>query len=162
MTGRTAAHTYQAHLLWEGSTAAGYDGYERAHVVSTPPAGQELRVSADPSFRGDPALPNPEQLLLAAASSCQLLSFLALAARAGLDVVGYEDDAEAWMPIDGQPMRITEIVLRPQIRVAGGTDLELVRSLVDRAHEECYVARSLVAQVRLEPQLEHDPRTGRR
>lgn len=152
-TTRAHVHSYQAHLLWQGSTATGYAGYGRAHQVRTPPAEHDLQLSADPAFRGDAALPNPEQLLLAAASSCQLLSFLAVAARAGVDVVAYEDDAEALMPTDAQPMRITQVVLRPQIWLSAGTDLELVGQLVARAHDECFIARSLTAQVRVEPEL---------
>ena len=104
-----ATHRYTAAASWSGSTAGGYRAYDRAHRVTTPPAATELAVSADPSFKGDPALFNPEQLLLTAAVSCQLLSFLALAARAGVDVVRYDDDAEAFMPATRDRMRITRI-----------------------------------------------------
>ncbi len=146
-------HRYESHLVWEGSTGAGYAHYSRAHRVVTPPSRTELLLSADPAFRGDPALPNPELLLLAAASSCQLLSFLALAARAGLDVLAYDDEAEAFMPED-EPVRIRQIVLRPQILVAAGTDLDELRSLVAQAHDTCYVANTLNAEVVLEPVIE--------
>ncbi len=148
-------HRYQSHVAWQGSTGVGYAGYERTHRAVTPPAQTELRLSADPTFRGDPALHNPEQLLLVAASSCQLLSFLALAAQARLDVLGYEDDAEALMPADEQPMRISQVLLRPHITVGPGVDVEQVRQLVEQAHDGCYVANSLSAQVVVEPTVEH-------
>lgn len=148
-------HLYRSQLVWSGSTAAGYRDYGRAHRVRTPPSTAHLDVSADPSFRGDPDLHNPEQLLLAAASSCQLLSFLALAAQAGIDVVGYEDDAEAVMPAAAERMRITQLRLRPRIRLAAGTDLEQVRRLVGAAHDGCYIANTLNAEVLVEPALEH-------
>ena len=63
----------------------------------SPPSEIELRLSADPVFRGDAAELNPEQLLLVAASSCQLLEFLALAARSRVAVISYEDRASASM-----------------------------------------------------------------
>ena len=87
-------------------------------------AGQ-LKLSADATFRGvcGPDRVVPEQRPLAAASSCQLLSFLAMAANAGVDVMHYEDDAEAVMPEVRDRMRITRIVLRPDMVVAAGTDL---------------------------------------
>src|SRR5688500_10520702 len=110
-------HTYRTALAWAGSTAVGYEDYARGHRVTADPAPAALELSSDPAFRGDPALLNPEQLLLAAASSCQLLSFLAVAARARLDVVAYSDSAEAEMPEDDKPMRLTRIVLRPVITV---------------------------------------------
>lgn len=148
-----ATHVYRAELEWSGSTATGYRGYDRAHRVTTPPAQRDLAVSADPSFKGDPALLNPEQLLLAAASSCQLLSFLALAARAGIDVVRYEDAAEAFMPATRERMRITRIVLRPRIVVAGEFDAARLEQLVHAAHDECYIANTLACDVDIEPTI---------
>ena len=91
-----------------------------------------------------------------AASSCQLLSFLALAARRRVAVVGYEDDASGVMPMrpeDGGPARITRIVLRPTITVAAGTDHALVEQLVHEGHDECYIANSLTTEVRVEPTI---------
>ena len=149
-----STHSYQSRLSWQGSTALGYDSYERTHRMSVPPAGVELVMSSDVAFNGNPQLPNPEQLLLASASSCQLLSFLAVAARSRIDVLAYEDDAEAVMPEDQQPMRITRIALRPRIVVAAGADLDRVRRLVAKAHDDCYVANTLNAEIVIEPIIE--------
>jgi organic hydroperoxide reductase OsmC/OhrA len=151
-----ASHAYRAQVRWEGSTGAGYRAYPRAHSAYVPPASEGLDLSADPHFRGDPDLPNPEQLLVLAASSCQLLSFLAVAARAGVDVVGYADDATGEMPSDTTPVWITRIVLRPVVTVRGEVDVALVERLLHEAHEECYVARSLRSEVVLEPEVRHD------
>ena len=145
-------HTYSTALEWRGSTGAGYRGYDRDHTLGL--GGQNrLVASADAAFRGDGRLPNPEQLLVAAASSCQLLSFLAVAALAGVDVVGYEDEATGRMPEGEAPMRLTEIELRPVIRVRGA-DAGAVAALVERAHNECYIARSLSGVVRVTPRIE--------
>ena len=149
----THVHTYRSQLSWEGSTGVGYDHYERAHRVVMPPADGDLKLSSDPSFRGDAALPNPEVLLLAAASSCQLLSFLAIAARSRIDVLSYSDEAEAVMPEDDPPRRITRIVLRPRIVVAEGSPIDRVERLVHKAHDECYIANTLDAEMELEPEI---------
>ena len=85
-------HEYRVKCRWTGSTVGGYESYDRTHSLSTTPMTQDLSLSADPAFRGDPGLLNPEQLVVAAAASCQLLSFLAVAARARVEVVGYVDD----------------------------------------------------------------------
>src|SRR5258708_1309464 len=66
------AHHYSATCAWSGSTAGGYESYDRTHRATAPPATAELTLASDPAFRGDPALLNPEQLLVLAASSCQL------------------------------------------------------------------------------------------
>jgi organic hydroperoxide reductase OsmC/OhrA len=121
--------------------------------VSAPPAEQELRVTTGES-KGDPAALNPEQLVLMAASSCQMLWFLHLAAKARIDVVSYEDEGEALMPEDEEPVRITEITLRPRITVEGDATEERVRKLVDQAHGYCFVANSLNSSMRIEPTVE--------
>lgn len=146
-------HRYAATCSWSGSTAAGYEAYSRAHTAAAPPAGAELALSADPAFRGDPALLNPEQLVVLAAASCQLLSFLAVAARARLDVREYRDEAAAEMPESPTPMRLAEIVLRPRIVLAAGPAEERVRHLVGVAHRECFIANSLATPVRVEPEI---------
>lgn len=147
-------HTYRTTLAWAGSTGVGYDAYAREHTVRADAADAALVLSSDPAFRGDERLLNPEQLLLAAASSCQLLSFLAVAARARLDVVGYTDRAEAAMPEASQPMWITRIVLHPVISLgpasAGVTDSRLDH-LVEVAHRECFIANSLRSEITLQP-----------
>jgi organic hydroperoxide reductase OsmC/OhrA len=151
-------HTYRSTLTWEGSTGAGYGEYGRTHQVRTPPAEAGLTMTADVPFRGDPELQNPEQLLLAAASSCQLLSFLAEAARAGVDVVSYTDEAEAFMPVTREPLAIQRIVLRPHVVVRGDpddADDDLVLRLMHDGHEACFIANSLRSEIVLEPTISH-------
>ena len=154
MSDETQPHRYAAQLSWRGSTAEGYANYTRAHEATCPPAtrDQPLALSADPAFKGDPTTLNPEQLLVLAASSCQLLSFLAVAARARIDVVAYEDDAHGEMPEDDRPLRITRITLRPTIIIAGDApDDERLRQLTDTAHRHCFIANSLASEIRIEP-----------
>lgn len=146
-------HRYHAHCSWSGSTAVGYDLYQRQHEAEAPPAGPRLSLSADPAFGGDPACLNPEQLLVLAAASCQLLSFLAVAARARLDVVAYDDDAIGEMPDDATPTSVTRIVLHPRITLAAPADEGRVRHLVIVAHRECYIANSLKTEVVVEPTI---------
>ena len=155
-------HRYAARVRWRGSTAGGYEGYDRAHSVTAPPAEAELAVSSDPAFAGDARLLNPEQLIVAAASSCQLLEFLAIAARSGVEVLAYSDDAEGEMPEGDPPERIERIVLRPRIEVAEGPTEERVRRIAEKAHEGCYVANSLRTEIEVEPEIAFRPPTGAR
>ncbi len=145
-------HRYAATLTWSGSTADGYDSYPRAHEAAVPGTVSAIELSSDPAFHGDPARLNPEQLLVLAVSSCQMLSFLAVAARARIDVVAYEDDAEGAMPEADTPMRITRIVLRPRIAIRGEAPPdERLRQLVRTAHRHCFIANSLTTEIVLEP-----------
>ena len=154
------AHEFPVAVRWDGSTAGGYRAYSRTHL-SAAEGIPDLQVSADRHFRGDPAFHNPEQLLVIAASSCQLLSFLALAANRGIDVLAYSDDAVGTMTPSRGPMSIERIVLRPQITVAtytvgeGGSRVEpaAVLALVEQAHAECFIANSLRSQIEIVPHL---------
>ena len=144
-------HEYTTTCTWHGSTARGYDAYDRAHVGTTSPATVSLDLTSDPAFRGDPRLLNPEQLLVLAASSCQLLSFLAVAARARIDVVDYVDDAHGLMPADERPMRIARIDLHPHITVRGDVTEERLTHLCEVAHKECFIANSVTTDIVVTP-----------
>jgi len=160
-----SVHTYASRLTWTGTTAVGYEAYDRGHHLVAPPAATGLDLSGDSAFGGDPSRLNPEQLLVAAASSCQLLSFLAVAARARLDVVAYVDEAHAVMPEDDPPVRITRIELRPTVTLAD-TDrtrpsAERLAHLTEVAHRECYIANSVRTEIVVHPTFEWiDPSPG--
>jgi organic hydroperoxide reductase OsmC/OhrA len=148
-----ATNRYETRVRWTGSTGLGWEHYDRTHVATAAGAEQEVRVTTGES-KGDPTILNPEQLLLMAASSCQMLWFLHLAAKARIDVVEYVDDAVALMPTDAEPVRITEIDLRPRIVVASEASEERVIKLAHLAHEHCFVANTLNSQMTLSPTIE--------
>ena len=148
-------HGYAAKLTWTGAAhgpVKDYRGYSREYrveVAGKPP----LTLSADPTFRGDPALYNPEDLLVAALAGCHMLTYLALCARAGISVVSYEDDASGTMVLTGEGGRFTEVTLRPRVAVAAGTDLAKARELHAAAHGYCFIANSVNFPVRNEPEV---------
>jgi organic hydroperoxide reductase OsmC/OhrA len=146
-------HRYRATCAWSGSTASGYETYHRAHVVTTPPVAEPWTMSSDAAFGGDPRRVNPEQLLVASAASCQLLSFLAVAARARQEVIAYRDQAEAVMPEGEKPLRVTDIYLRPHITVPPPADEAKLRRLVEVAHRECFIANSINAAIHISPEF---------
>jgi organic hydroperoxide reductase OsmC/OhrA len=149
-------HHYETRLRWTGSTGLGWESYDRGHSVTAPPAEQEIALTTGES-QGDPAILNPEQLVVMAASSCQMLMFLHLAAKARIDVVGYEDDATAVMPEDSRPIHITEITLRPRIVIAGEASEERVRKLIHTAHEHCFIANTVRSEIAIEATVEAGP-----
>jgi organic hydroperoxide reductase OsmC/OhrA len=147
------AHRYETSVRWTGSTGLGWDDYKREHHATAPGVSQEVAITTGES-KGDPTVLNPELLLLMAASSCQMLWFLDVASRARVDVVEYRDDALALMPLEDEPVRITEIELRPHIVVAGEVSEERVRKLVDTAHRHCFIANSLSSDMTINPTVE--------
>ncbi|MBK9175872.1 MAG: OsmC family protein [Flavobacteriales bacterium] len=143
-------HSYSLDLEWRGDHTRTYEGYTREHIIRIN-GKSELRATADPMFRGDAALHNPEDLLLAALSGCHLLSYLALCARARIDVRSYRDRASGTLLLtaDGGG-RFTEVVLRPEVVVADAAMLEKARAFHDAAHKYCFIASSVNFPVRHE------------
>ena len=151
-------HHYQTHLIWTGAAHGAtldYQAYSREYQVDIEEKAP-LKGSADPSFRGDPAFHNPEDLLVAALSACHMLSYLALCARERIAVVGYEDHATGTMSDVGGKVRFAEVVLRPKVRVRGGADVERAKSLHEQAHAVCFIANSVNFEVRNEPTVTLD------
>jgi organic hydroperoxide reductase OsmC/OhrA len=142
-------HEFNAHVAWtcgeDGVTAANH----RVEFDGRPP----LDVSAAPAYRGDPSRLNPEELFLASLASCQLLTYLALAPRAGVTVLAYDDRPLGTLAMVERRMRMADVLLRPRITVDASTDREKARALVERAHQGCFIANSVRTTVRVEPEI---------
>lgn len=148
------SHTAEVEWRAEGDFAAGR--YSRGHRWRFD-GGAEVAASASPDVVpapfSDPAGVDPEEALVAAVASCHMLWFLDLARRAGLLVESYRDQAEATMGrIAPGRHALTRIALRPAIRFAGPEpDADLLARLHAEAHDKCFIANSLKAEVVVEP-----------
>ena len=146
------SHEFVARVEWAGST--GSSDYGRDHTIHL--KDQTVRGSAIAQYGGDPALANPEQLLAAALAQCQMLTYLALAAKAGIEVVAYRDRAEASVGRLEGKTAITRVALEPHITLAPSQDADTARALVEKAHKYCFIANSLRAEVVLAPTVEYE------
>ena len=96
---------------------------------------------------------DPEEAFVAALASCHMLWFLDLAARAGYVVDRYLDRPEGILDRnEAGKLAITVVTLRPQAIFAGQVPVDEVLRLHRRAHEVCYLANSVVTDVRIDPQ----------
>jgi len=139
-------HRYRIALRWTGNTGTGtasYRGYSRDHELTA--AGKSVIAgSSDPTFLGDPARWNPEELLLASVAACHELWYLGLCAATGIMVTAYEDNPEATMveEADGGG-RFTAILLRPHVTLANPADQPQAAALHGEANAKCFIANSL-------------------
>ncbi len=142
------AHHYPLTLSWSGNTLA--DPYGRDAV-----AGAEgktpISVSSAAEYAGNALRWNPEDLLGTALATCHMLTFLALCAKARVEILGYDDPAESVLDTVDKVTSITEIHLNPTIRVAPGTSVEKVVELFGKAHKYCFVANSIKTKVLMRP-----------
>jgi organic hydroperoxide reductase OsmC/OhrA len=149
---------YTARVLWQRQPQEAFTDqrYHRRHLLQFD-GGAEVPGSSSPHSvplpYSDAAAVDPEETLVASVSSCHMLWFLSLAAQAGFVVDDYRDDASGTMARNAEGrMAITVITLRPAVRFAGtGPSTEALHALHHHAHEECYIANSVKAEVRCEP-----------
>lgn len=148
---------FEAKLEWRRNGQDFLDQrYSRAHEwifdggLRVPASSSPLSV---PLPMSDPANVDPEEALVAAASSCHMLFFLSIAARRGHTVESYADHAVGLLGKDaGGRMAMTSITLRPEIVFAGVyPSEEELAAIHHEAHDKCYIANSLKAEVVVEP-----------
>jgi organic hydroperoxide reductase OsmC/OhrA len=155
-------HSYSAHLTWTGAgqgPTKDYASYSREYVVRIE-GKPDLVGSSDPLFRGDPKRHNPEDWLVAALSACHMLTYLAICARKGIAVVSYEDAASGTMILEGGGGRFTEVMLRPRVTLAPGSDARAAEALHEEAHRHCFIAASVNFPVRHEAETKVSPSPG--
>lgn len=150
-------HRYAVSLVWEGNRGSGTSGYEsydrRFRVVIEGKA--DLLGSADPTFRGDPRLPNPEELLLTAVASCHMLFYLSLCAKSGISVVRYSDAAVGRLvitPACGGAFE--EVTLHPHVTISRTADPAAAAALHGRAGELCFIANSCRFPISHQPEVD--------
>ena len=143
----TREHHYRITTTWTGNLGAGtsdYRAYSRNHEIKILGKSAPLPGSSDPAFRGDPARYTPEELLVASLSACHMLWFLHLCADAGIVVTEYEDVASGAMSehADGSG-EFTMVILRPRAVITDSARIADAMALHPRAHEWCFIARSV-------------------
>ena len=153
--------TITAVITWQRGSALFTDNrYSRRHTWEfdggvTVPASSSPHVVPVPM--SDASAVDPEEALVAALSSCHMLSFLYVAAKRGLIVDDYRDDAVGKMGKNSEGrIAVTSVTLRPVIKWMGQTqpDNTVVEELHHAAHEQCFIANSVKTDVRIEPVFE--------
>ena len=150
--------TYSATIAWQrGQQPFSDHRYSRRHAWRFD-GGVEVPASSSPQVvplpMSDASAVDPEEAFVASLSSCHLLWFLDIAARAGWVVDDYLDGASGVLARNaaGQ-LAMTLVTLRPRVRFAGDRqpDAAEVRRLHDAAHHACFIANSVRSELRCEP-----------
>ena len=112
-----------------------------------------LPVSSPPEFRGEAGTWTPEDLFVAAANACLLLTFLAYVEREHITVTSYESTASGTVERIGEKYQFTEITLRPRVELADSSYAPQVEESLRRAEKNCLIANSISARMHVEPQI---------
>jgi organic hydroperoxide reductase OsmC/OhrA len=147
-------HEYRATVRWTRGDAAFTDQrYSRGHSwsfdggVTVPASSSPLSVRLPYSVA---EAVDPEEAFVAAVSSCHMLTFLYVAAKAGFVVDSYADEAVGEMTKSERgKLWVSKVTLAPAITFSGAKrpTPEQLDALHHDAHEECFIANSVKSDV---------------
>lgn len=151
---------HAATVEWSRGSAAFTDNrYSRAHWWRFD-GGVDVKASASPHIVPLPLSAtdavDPEEAFVASLSSCHMLWFLSIAAKRGFVVDQYQDQALGLMGKDATgKLAMIEVTLRPRAQFSGPLQPSPadVAAMHSRAHDECFIARSVKTEVHCEPVL---------
>jgi organic hydroperoxide reductase OsmC/OhrA len=146
---------YQARIRWNRQPNERFvdSRYSRAHSWEfdgglTVPASSAVSSVPLPYSKAENV--DPEEALVAAISSCHMLTFLYLAGKEQFVVDSYDDLARGSMTRNAQGrMAVTSVQLAPKIAFSGAkapTGVDVDR-LHHAAHEECFIANSVLTEI---------------
>ena len=152
------AHEYLATVSWKRGADEPFSDnkYSRGHTwafdggVTVPASSSPLSVRL-PFSKADAV--DPEEALVASLSSCHMLTFLYLAAKGGYVIDSYEDKAVGVMTKNERgKLFVSRVALRPRIVFSGAKQPTAAQldELHHHAHEQCYIANSVLAEVVVE------------
>ena len=149
---------YSATISWQRGADRFIDRqYSRAHTWSFD-GGASIPASATPEIVPapwcDPAAVDPEEAFIASLASCHMLFFLDLACRAGHVVESYQDEATGVLEKNAQGrMMMSQVTLHPRVQLSESSEAsaEDLEALHEKAHELCFIANSVISEVRVEP-----------
>ena len=148
----------EANIEWNRRDAKFHDNrYSRAHTWRFD-GGANVLASSSPDIvpvpMSDTAAIDPEEAFVASLSSCHMLWFLAVAAKAKFVVDQYKDHAIGEMRRSETGKLVVDVVtLQPDVKWSMyrlPTAAEIVQ-MHDDAHDECFIANSVKTTVRIEP-----------
>jgi len=146
---------FETRVRWTGSYVEGQTGgrsYTR-DVLVDPDGKPPIPGSAGARFFGDDTRYNPEDLMLASLAECHLLTYLALATKAGIRLAALSVAVSGTLgSLDGKT-RFTRATLTARTQLAAG-DPERARALHTDAHEQCFMSNSVSFPIDVVPVIE--------
>lgn len=136
---------YPVTLQWLG---------EKRGRIGSPDGLPDVEIASPPQFGGHPGQWTPEHLFVSAALACWMTTFVAIAGFSKLELVAVEGGAEGEVAMNEEKRyHVSAITLRPRVTVKREEDREKALRLIQKAENNCLVARSMRTPVALEPEV---------
>jgi peroxiredoxin-like protein len=138
-------HHYQVKVNWLK---------DRKGIVSSNVLPQQIEVATPPEFaKGMPGIWSPEHFLVAAANSCLMTTFLAIAENSKLDFVSFESNAVGILDKQEGKYMIVEIILHPIVLVSHQDLVEKALRVIEKSELACLISNSLKSKIVLQPKV---------
>src|SRR5690625_1001511 len=139
-------HHFYLQADWPGGRNA--SGYIDAGNLKT-------EISIPPEMGGPGIGTNPDEMLLAAASTCYLITLAAMIERAHLPLKEISLQSEGLVEFKNGVITYKKIIHKPYIAledIASDKDYRKLNKLVERAESSCMISRALRGNVTIELQ----------
>ncbi|MCX6209546.1 MAG: OsmC family protein [Bacteroidetes bacterium] len=138
-------HHYQVKVNWVS---------DRKGIVSSEVLPTTIEVATPPDFpKGMAGIWSPEHFLVAAANSCLMTTFLAIAENSKLEFQSFECNAVGVLDkVDGKLM-VAEIILHPTVVVADEPTAERALRIIEKSEAACLISNSLKSKMVLQSKV---------
>jgi organic hydroperoxide reductase OsmC/OhrA len=162
---RAMSMSFNVDLHWTGSDDPITEPTDfcRDHIINFG-SGQHVNASSAAEYSGNSGFVNPEESLLAALSSCHMLTFLTIVHLKRLPVVSYSDHAHAELGKNAHgKLFVNKMTLNPKVVFAEGTEVsdEIIEKIHEKAHVNCFIANSLNCETVVEITTENSASTDK-
>ena len=138
-------HAYRVAAWWTSG---------RTGLAKSDSAPNAIHFTAPMEFGGLEGRWTPEELLLAAIASCYTTTLRAIAGTAQFNFTDLQVEASGTIRKADSGYTFSQIVLRPNLKIASAEERERALDLLRKAEKLCLVSRAIGTALKFEPQLE--------
>lgn len=141
-------HTYSIDINWlEG----------RKGIMESTALDDKIEVATPPEFTGGiPRVWSPEHLFVAAAGSCFMTTFLALAEKSRFDFISFSCKASGILEKKENGMMISSMTLQPIVKVADEGMITKGLKILELSHNSCLILNSVKSEIIFMPHIKCD------
>jgi peroxiredoxin-like protein len=139
------AHEYRVEACW----TSGRTGIAKSDTTPT-----AIHFSPPPEYGGVEGRWTPEDLLLAALTSCFTTTFRAIASSEHFEFTDLEVEAVAMVHKVGSAFHFNAIKICPALKIGHLENCDRALSLLQRAEVSCLISRTLDLPLRFQPQVQ--------
>ncbi len=139
-------HLYNVAINWEST---------RKGIVCSPELSKEqgvcIEVATPPEFsKGIKGIWSPEHLFVAAATSCLMTTFLAIAENSTLEIASFSCNATGKLEMVNGKLMISEILLKPIVVINHEKYRDKAIRVIKKAEDACLITNSIKSQISME------------